>query len=809
MGNYPDNLAEKLGFKQIQAQIKEACASAMGLEFAEKMGFSSKFHLVQQWTQQVEEMRQLLSEGSGSWPQSDYPDLRPYLDALRLEGNYLPSSDWKDWQRGLYVIYHSIQFFSGISEERYPQLHRQMRDLMEKCQDLGLSPTQLLPIMRQLESWFDDQGQLRENASPTLQNLRQQRHKTELDLRRKLESILQNAQKQGWVSKDFSLSLRNGRMVIPITAEHKRKVKGFVQDESDTGKTVYLEPTEALQANNEIKGLEAAERREIQRILIGLSDDLRPLLPMIKASLQWLGLMDFIRAKAMWAQSHKAILPAFSNTQEMEWKQARHPNLELALKKHGKQMNPLDLRLNERERLMVVSGPNAGGKSVCLSTLGLLQYLFQSGCLVPMAEGSRMGFFQEIFLDMGDDQDLENELSTYSSHLSHMRHFIQYAQNKTLVLVDEFGTGTEPSMGAAIAEAMLEKLADTACFGAINTHFGNLKTLADQRKGLFNAAMKYDTKALKPLYALEIGKPGNSFAFEIAANIGLGQDVIAAAKKKLGQKQVDLDKLLAETAAEKQIWASKNAGIQAQQEALERLKEQYNFLKQGLEREQKSILQAAKLEAKQLLQRSNQQIEQTIRSIKEVQADKEKTKALRQDLQHFEQQQLQVAPAPPTPKAPKVNPMAGPIQVGDWVLLKDGETQAQVLEFKGKDLVLALGAIKSTVKANQVQKIKGPQRSEKARTSVKGIDLNDRMAHFQLTLDLRGKRGEEVYGLLDQYLNDAILLGSNEVRILHGKGDGILRQLVREQLKRYHQVIKVNDEHPDRGGAGISIVQLA
>jgi DNA mismatch repair protein MutS2 len=809
--NYPVNLAEKLGFNQVKEEIKQLCLSPMGLEYADKMRFSGRFPLVKQWVEQVDEMNRILGEHGGEFPQTDYFDLRSYLSPLQLEGHYLSADEWRDWQRALTVLYETIRFFAAIDATEYPEIHKITQHFIAKGAESNGDFRQILPIIQDLDRVFDTNGQIKETASPALGDLRRQRIAEEQSLRKKLDSYLSQAYKEGWVSKDFSLTLRNGRMVIPLAAEHKRKIKGFVQDESDTGKTVFLEPADALAMNNEIKSLESAERREVIQILSKLSDRIRPLTPFLVHAFSWLGLIDFIRAKALWGAEHKAIKPTFIQDKPIvNWTDARHPLLEKSLEKIGKKIKPLTIRLEDDRRIMVVSGPNAGGKSVTLSTVGLLQFLFQSGCLVPLAEGSTMGFFSQLFLDMGDEQNLENELSTYSSHLSNMRHFLQHVNEKTLILVDEFGTGTEPSLGGAIAESILEKLADKGCYGAINTHFGNLKSLADRQKGLFNAAMRYDTEHLEPQFILDMGKPGSSFAFEIAQKIGLPKVIIENARKKLGKKQVDFDKLLLETETEKQIWESKNASLALANEQALSIKDNYERLKNHVQEEQKAMLNAAKAEAKKIIQEANQRIEQTIRQIKEKEADKEKTKELRADLEQFVQKELKTeTPLKVVSETPGIVYANSPIAVGDWVVIKgsgDEPTLGQIIELKGKDAVISLGAIRSTIKLNRLQKIVAPKQPKKSTAPLRGIDINDRMAQFQLKLDIRGKRAEEVYVILDQYINDCLLLGVPEVQILHGKGDGILRTLIREQLRRYKEIKNSSDEHADRGGAGITIV---
>ena len=814
MMNYPENIADKLGFNQIKEQIKSLCLSPMGVEYADKMKFSNRFSLVSQWAHQVNEMKMLLAEHGGEWPQQDYYDLRSWFAPLRLEGHYLSAEAWRDWQRGLDILYQCVRFFHTIDSEKYPEIYKITQIFKEKGEKESEGDfRQIVPILQDLDRVFDVNGQIKETASIALGDLRRKRFTEEQNLRKKLDSLLNQAYKEGWVSKDFSLTLRNGRMVIPLAAEHKRKIKGFVQDESDSGKTVFLEPADALVANNEIKSLESAERREIILILTRLSDRVRPLVPMIASWFQWLGLIDFIRSKAFWAIETQSILPKIASIPVVDWKDARHPILEKSLAKIGKKIMPLTIKLSEEKRIMVVSGPNAGGKSVTLSTLGLLQYLFQSGCLIPIQEGSTVGIFDQLFLDMGDEQNIENELSTYSSHLSNMNYFLGHVNPSTLILVDEFGTGTEPSLGGAIAESILEKLAEKNCFGAINTHFGNLKSLADRQKGLFNAAMRYDTEHFEPQFILDLGKPGSSFAFEIAQKIGLPTSIIENARKKLGTKQVDFDKMLMETETEKQIWESKNASLALQNRQAEEMKVQYASLKSHLEEEQKRIINQAKLEAKNLIQSANQKIEQTIREIKESAANKVKTQETRQSLTDFSAEKLKITPSVISPKIETavVKSLVGPIAVGHYVALQNGNeasTVGQVMEMKGKDAVVAFGSIRSTIKLNRLSRVQAPK-IEKVRTSpMRGIDLNERMAQFSLTLDVRGKRGEEVYVLLDQYFNDALLLGAPEIRILHGKGDGILRKLVKEQLKRYKQIKSVVDEHADRGGAGVTIVNL-
>lgn len=803
--NYPENIEENLGINQILAEISDLCISEMGREFAAKMKFSTNRALVCQWVRQVDEMKGILGNFAGSFPQSDYVDLRPWLGKILIEENYLSVEEWKDWKRGLVVLHDSIHFFNGlIQEEAYHEIHQLTKNQLIKMEELDVHFRDFIPIIKELEVIFDVEGNISPMASPALSEIRKKKNEEERGLRKTMESLLSQARKEGWIGKDFSLSIRNGRLVIPIEAEHKRKIKGFVQDESDTGKTVFLEPSEALAANNEIRTLELAERREIIEILKRLTRRIRPLVPLIKQLSNWLGIIDFIRAKAKWAIENQAIAPKILEEPGMDWNQARHPILEKSLKKLGKKMVPLSIKLRKDQRLMVVSGPNAGGKSVSLTTMGINQYLFQMGQLVPMGEGSSIGFFDKIFLEMGDQQNIENELSTYSSHLKNMQYFLEKMNPKTLILVDEFGAGTEPSLGGAIAEAILEKFAENGAFGAINTHYGNLKNLADKLPGLFNAAMKYDTNHLEPLYELEIGKPGSSFAFEIAQKIGFNKKIIDLAKSKLNKKQVDLDKLLLETAAEKQVWEAKSKGLSEEEKQLKELKAHYSQLKNALEENKKFILDQAKKEAKTIIKESNQLIEKTIREIKETKAEKIETKKLREEIQKHEAEKLHLKPEKPKNERPELKIIEGEIGVGDWVLMDSG-AYGQISGIKGKDFEVVLGDFKTLVKKQKLTKILAPKQ-EKNHARNKGLDMNTKLAHFSIDLDIRGKRGEEVLGLLDSYINDAILVGVLEVRIIHGKGDGILRKLVRNYLKNFKQIGKMHDEHADRGGAGVTIV---
>jgi DNA mismatch repair protein MutS2 len=559
--------------------------------------------------------------------------------------------------------------------------------------------------------------------------------------------------------------------------------------------------------------LESAERREIIRILISLSTEIRPFVPNLRKCYTFLGIIDFIRAKAKLAIDMEAILPKMVEKPSLNLDKAKHPLLFVAYQKLKKKVVPLVLQMPDNEHLLLVSGPNAGGKSVMLKTIGLIQYMHQAGMLVPVAENTELGFFKNIFIDIGDEQSLENDLSTYSSHLTNMKFFLENTDAKTLFLIDEFGTGTEPSLGGAIAESILEELVKTKAFGVINTHYTNLKAFADKTDGIINGAMRFDSEHLEPLFDLEIGKPGSSFALEIAHKIGLKKSVIHNAKQKLGSKQVNFEKMLKELEIEKKIFTEKNVENAQTERALKQNLEQYTQLKDLLESQKKTIVNSAKVEAKQLLKDANQKIEKAIKDIRELKADKELTKVIREELEVFEKVELVVEKEKIVDKTPEYQIDNSIIMAGSLVRIKGQEAVGEVMEIRGKDAEVAMGTLKTTIKLNRLEKISKKEFKKltveaQPIKALSGIDLNEKMMNFSFNLDIRGKRGEIALQEVDSFIDDAIILGYPELRIVHGKGDGILRTLIRNQLKSYKQVGQMTDEHPDRGGAGVTIVKM-
>ena len=701
-----------------------------------------------------------------------------------------------------------------------PYLQEVIRQSLRENTESPIPPRkQIRSLAEGLDKIIDDRGQVRDTASAELQHIRRQLIAEQARLRRTLDSMLRTAQQQGWVPEGATLTVRNGRMVIPIVAEHKRKIRGFVQDESDSGKTVFLEPADALEANNTIRELESAHRREIVRLLTSLTDTLRPHLGLLRQGYQLLGILDSIRAKARYAADIDARPPRLEHRPLLRWQQARHPLLLLSHRRQGRGVVPLNVSLEPEARILVVSGPNAGGKSVLLKTIGLLQYCLQCGLPIPVGEGSTFGIFRNIFLDMGDEQSIENDLSTYSSHLTSMKQFLLHADRKTLFLIDEFGTGTEPSLGGAIAESILEELARSGAFGVVNTHYSNLKTFADRTEGLLNGAMRFDAAHLQPLYELEAGKPGSSFAFEIGHKIGLPGQVLEAARRRLDRHQVNFEKLSRELEIEKKVFQEKNSENLRKQQQLDQSIEQYRSLKDYLDAEKKRLLTDARQQARDLVQAANARIEQTIREIREQGAEKLATKEIRQQLSDFVTRELPrpeppaAAPVPLKKETPEL-PLQGPPEPGDAVRVLSSGALGEVLELRGKDAIVAIGDLRTTVKISRLQKVSRRELREatgtdRPRPSMLGVDLNEKALNFSFNLDLRGSRGDEALLRVDQFMNDALLLGYPELRIVHGKGDGILRQLIRSHLqKRYPQVSRLEDEHADRGGAGVTIVHL-
>ncbi|UXP31049.1 endonuclease MutS2 [Reichenbachiella agarivorans] len=799
MNLYPKEIELKLSFDKVKEIISSYCLGPLGEDFVYKLSFSTQVDKINEWLGQTREFIYILTSGAG-FPSAVYSDISPDLKQAEVPGSFLDIDQLYEIKAVIETLGKIHNFFISHPED-FPVLYQRFGGVEVDGK-----------LLAALESKIDEKGELRDNASPELMRIRSAISKSQIRARTAVNKILKQAGDHGYTPEGASLTIRDGRLVIPVLAEHKRHVRGFVHDESATGQTVYLEPAEALEINNELRELKYAERREIIRILTELTNLVRLNREDIERGLRMLGVLDFIQAKARFAQDFDCLCPVVEKTQKIEWKQARHPILEQALKEQGRKIKPLDIVLSPSDRILLVSGPNAGGKSVCLKTIGLIQYMIQCGVPVAVDEESKFGVFHSILIDIGDEQSIENDLSTYSSHLTNMKFFLENTNGKTLFLIDEFGTGTEPQFGGAIAEVVLIELAKTKAFGAITTHYGNLKKLADNVNGIVNAAMKYDVKILEPLYELEIGKPGSSFALEIAGKIGLDKQMLERAKKKAGVSHVQFDRLLSELESEKNTILKEKKEIEAKNKRLNDVIKDYEELKAHLEKKKTEVLNEAKKEAARVIEASNKKVESTIKQIQESKADKKRVQLAREQLKTHKDHLTDAVKKEEKKQVVKITEPIDPVlRVGDKVKIVTSGAAGEVVSIKGNQVELTLGGLTSRVKLKDIEKISSKSFKQTTDDRVKqmtGIDLNSKMANFNITLDIRGVRAEEAIGKVEDYIDEAILLGYNEVRILHGKGHGVLRDLVRNVLRQNRKIIKAADEHIERGGAGITVVTL-
>lgn len=797
---YPENLEEKLEIDQVRLILKKYCKSQLAQERVDKAQPVAKFGQLQVFLDQTREMYKAIT-GGASLPGGQFEDIFPLLKRVKTGGTYLDASDFSVLKSALEVLYQWSQFLKKQNEE-FPTLSRLTHGFIADME-----------LVREIDARIDERGEVRDNASEELSEIRSRIGKAERQVRKTIQTILERSKKSEFTEDDGAVTIRSGRLVIPVRAEFKRKLRGFVHDESSTGQTVFMEPTEVLDLNNEVRELQYRERREIIRILTALADQIREHLPDLQKGAEFLVKMDFIHAKSRFAIDFEALVPVVEDKPDILIKEGRHPLLWKKHKDQGKSVVPLNIALSRKERVVVISGPNAGGKSVSLKTVGMLQYMVQCGFPIPVHEESKMGFFRNYFADIGDSQSLENDLSTYSSHLAAMRYFTDFADKRSLVLIDEFGTGTEPQFGAAIAESILQNLAKTGCFGVITTHYGNLKDFAEKTEGLQNAAMRYDTEKLEPLFELEQGKPGSSFAFEIAQKMGLNKGILKEAKKIVGFDQVNYDRMLGKLDSEKAKFEKANRQLKGEKEELTSLRDDYEALRSQIDIDRKKILKEAKQEALQLISAANKQIERTIREIKEAKADKERTKASRQSLEEYagkiETQVKKPAKKKPKPAPAPVKVEQGPIGAGDKVRLKDQGTVGDVVSVKGKQAEVTFGSLKSFVALSKLEKISKRQAKTQQKATVSNLNWDQKLTSFSSELDIRGKRAEEVLSMVDRIVDDAVMLGVKQLRILHGKGHGILKDIVRNHLKGDRNILSTEDEHADRGGAGITIVTLA
>lgn len=819
---YPSNFEQKTGFDKVRLLVSDKCLSPLGKERVADMSFSTDFAFISNELDLVDEFVKI-QQGETDFPANYFFDVRYSLKRIRPEGTWMDEKELFDLKRSLQTIHDIIRFFQPDEdgEIKYPALTALAGDILVFPQLVG-----------RIDTILDKFGKVKDSASPELQTIRREMTITMSNISRNLQSILRAAQSEGVVDKDVTPTMRDGRLMIPVAPAFKRKIKGIVHDESASGKTVFIEPESVVEANNRIRELEGEEKRVIIRILTDFTNFVRPLVPDILQSYEFLADIDFIRAKALFAIEIQGIRPVVEDKQQLDWARAIHPLLYLSLKKQHKEVVPLDIELTAEKRLLIISGPNAGGKSVCLKTVGLLQYMLQCGLLVPMHESSRTGLFEHLFIDIGDEQSIENDLSTYSSHLTHMKYFVRNCNERTILLIDEFGSGTEPQIGGAIAEALLNRFNQHKSFGVITTHYQNLKHFAEDTPGIVNGAMLYDRHLMQPLFKLAIGNPGSSFAIEIARKIGLPEDVIAEATEKVGMDYINMDKYLQDIVRDKRYWESKRQNIRQREKKLEDIIARYEKDLAEVNSQRKEIVREAKAEAARILSEANAKIENTIREIKEAQAEKERTKQARQELQSFKDsvsdaqeeddklaRKMAKLKERAERKKQKQKASAQPefnrdvIEVGDSVRLKGQTSVGTVLELQEKQATVAFGMIKSTVKLDRLEKVSKNQIKKEIQKSTfvseqTSEQMHEKRLHFKQEIDVRGMRGDEALQTVTYFIDDAIQVGAQQVRILHGTGTGILRQLIREYLRTVPGVKNFHDEHVQFGGAGITVVEL-
>lgn len=842
---YPKTFESKLGFDEVRALLRGRCLSTLGKDMVDAMAFSDDPATINEWLAQVREFRRLQEEAD-DFPLSYFFDVRQAVARLRLEGTHLDEAELFDLRRSLDTICAIVAYLNrgeatddGEVNHPYPALHRLTDGV------------QIFPqLVQRIDQILDRFGRIKDTASPALADIRRELARTEGSISKTLYGILRSAQSEGLVDKDVAPAMRDGRLVIPVSPGLKRRIRGIVHDESASGKTVFVEPAEVVEANNRIRELESEERREIIRILTEFAKLVRPYVVPILDSYKFLAKIDLIRAKAELARLIKGIEPDVEPYPHIDWIRASHPLLALSLEKQGKAVVPLDIMLTQQKRILIISGPNAGGKSVCLKTAGLLQYMLQCGLSVPIGERSRTGVFRNIFIDIGDEQSIENDLSTYSSHLMNMKQMMRHADDSTLLLVDEFGTGTEPQIGGAIAEAVLKQFCAKGAYGIITTHYQNLKHFADTHDGVVNGAMLYDRQQMQPLFQLSIGNPGSSFAIEIARKIGLPESVIKDASDIVGSDYIQSDKYLQDIVRDKRYWENKRQAVHQREKSLEQTIARYENEVKELEQSRREILAKAKQQAEELLAGSNRIIEKTIKEIRESQAEKAETKKIREELEAFkagmkdidtaandemiarkmrqiqerkarrekrkkdrESEKLKISNEKLTINnentAGQANASLSP---GDTVRIKGLTTVGKIESIDGKMATVIFGDMRTKMRSDRLERAEKPKQEEpKAYVNVSRETretIDNRKLNFKQDLDVRGMRGDEAITAVTYFIDDAILVGMSRVRILHGTGSGILRQLIRQYLATVPNVVLFRDEHVQFGGAGITVVDL-
>ena len=822
---YPENFESRIGFDTIRNQCRQHCTMRRAVELLDEQTFSTSARQIAIRQALAAEMGSILTMDCGVLKDEFY-DIDTLVDKVRVEGTFL---DCEEVMR-LGVTLSAAAAVVGIirNSEQFKALNR----ISE-----GIEP--LTNIINEVHRILDERGNMRDSASPELAAVRREIRQSEGQVSKRLQAVLQGAKSAGIVDSDAAISIREGRAVIPVSAANKRKLQGFIHDESATGKTFYVEPVEVVELNNRLKELEYTERREVVKVLTAFAVIVRADIEAVARSAEYVAQIDMIRAKARWAAENDAVQPIISNG-EMWMVKARHPLLAQTLKRNSRELVPLDARLDKDSRILVISGPNAGGKSVCLKTFGIIQYMFQCGFPITAAQSTELPVFSKLFIDIGDQQSIENDLSTYSSHLINMKAMLSGADERSLVLIDEFGTGTEPTIGAAIAEAVLERLVESGCFGVITTHYSNIKYYASSTDGVINGAMMFDVQNIRPLFRLETGKPGSSFAIEIARKIGLPESIIASAREKVGSDHIDIEKQLREIARDKRYWEQKREKIRLTDRKVEELEQNYQTQLADIREQRRVILHEAKTRAKELIAEANRQIESTIRGIREAQAEKEQTRSLRQSFNEFKQSVDSDDTAPNSEQidremeriarrrqrreerkankgeataAPEPEKKVLPVEVGSKVRLVGHEGVGVVQSIRGKKAQVAFGQMLTTVETSRLEAISSAEyhratRPQTPRTVISS-DISQRRLSFQTSIDVRGERVVDALDRVRDYIDDALMVGIGSVTILHGKGTGALKDEIRKYLRTVPAVQSAVDDHPDRGGSGITVVTFS
>nr|WP_302962673.1 Smr/MutS family protein [uncultured Prevotella sp.] len=849
---YPKTFEDKIGFNEIRTLLRERCLSSLGKEEVDKITFMDNVKAINTQLSRVREFRRLQEEEE-NFPLNYFFDVRQSVARLRLEGTHMEEDELFDLRRSLGTVNDIVTYLNRTDEDAavaatddgwrkdpvypYPALH-----------ELAEGVVTFPQILQRIDQILDKFGKIRDTASPELLNIRRELAKVEGSISRTLYSILRSAQSEGLIEKDVTPAMRDGRLVIPVVPTMKRKIKGIVHDESASGKTLFIEPTEVVEANNRVRELEAEERREVIRILTEMAKVIRPHVPQILDSYKLLAQVDMLRAKTELAKLIDGIEPEVGKYPHIDWIGATHPLLRLSLQKQGKKVVPLEITLTRNKRMLIISGPNAGGKSVCLKTVGLVQYMLQCGLSVPMSERSQTGIFQNILIDIGDEQSIEDDLSTYSSHLTNMKNMMKSANDRTLILIDEFGTGTEPQIGGAIAEAVLKQFCIKRAYGVITTHYQNLKHFADSHEGVVNGAMLYDRHQMQALFQLQIGQPGSSFAIEIARKIGLPEQVIHDASEIVGSDYIQSDKYLQDIVRDKRYWESKRQTIHQREKQMEQTIAKYESEISDLAKSRKEVLAKAKERAEELFKESNKKIENVIREIREKQAEKEETKKLRDSLKDFKEgisdmdkqaeddkiarKMAQILRRKENKKnrkkddpsssgqdkdntsaATTLSTVSAPLKEGDTVRIKGTTSVGKIESIQGKNATVIFGDLRSTTSLKKLEHATAPKREEPRPFMTVGRQtretIDEKKLNFKQDLDVRGMRGDEALNAVMYFIDDATLVGMSRVRILHGTGTGILRQLIRQYLATVPAVTSYKDEHVQFGGAGITVVDLS